>query len=185
MLFTLRPLVLENQGLIPALEQLGQKMKETHNLEVTVEAQPGVETLITSQAQGVLFYIVEEAVNNARKHAHAELISVTVTKQDDVIIVQIADNGLGFNTGAVNANYDQRGSLGMVNMRERAELLEGTLSIDSVEGRGTVISVVVPLHPSYGTLRDGKRAPKSMTKLALAAAERMERLEANGNSPRL
>lgn len=184
MLFTLRPLVLESQGLVAALNQLSEKMRDTHGQAVAVRVGRDVEQYLDRNQQGVMFYIIEEAVNNARKHAHAELISVTVTKQDDVIIVQIADNGLGFNTGAVNANYDQRGSLGMVNMRERAELLEGTLSIDSVEGRGTVITVVVPLHPSYGTLRDGKRAAKSMTKLALAAAERMERLEANGNSPR-
>ncbi len=185
MLFTLRPLVLESQGLVAALNQLSEKMRETHEQAVAVRVARDVEQYLDHNQQGVMFYIIEEAVNNARKHARADLISVTINVQDDVIIVQIADNGIGFNTGAVTANYDQRGSLGMVNMRERAEILEGTLSIDSVEGRGTVITVVVPLHPSYGTLRDGKRSSKSMTKLALAAADRMERLEANGNPPRL
>jgi signal transduction histidine kinase len=185
MLFTLRPLVLESQGLVAALNQLSEKMRDTHGQAVAVRVARDVEQYLDRNQQGVIFYIVEEAVNNARKHARAELISVTISRQDDVIIVQIADNGLGFNTGAVTANYDQRGSLGMVNMRERAELLEGTLSIDSEEGRGTVITVVVPLHPAHGTLRDGKAGTKSVTKLAVAASERMDRLEANGNTPRL
>ena len=185
MLFTLRPLVLETQGLVAALNQLSEKMRDTHEQAVAVRVSRDVDHYLDRNQQGVVFYIVEEAVNNARKHAQAELISVTVTRQDDVIIVQIADNGIGFNTGAVTANYDQRGSLGMVNMRERTELLEGTLSIDSVEGQGTVITVVVPLHPTYGTLKDSRRPVKSMTKLALAAAERVERLEASRNPTRL
>lgn len=184
MLFTLRPLVLESQGLVAALNQLAEKMHETHGQAVAVRVARDVEQYLDHNPQGVLFYIVEEAVNNARKHAQADLVSVTVNRQDDMVIVQIADNGVGFSTNAVNANYDQRGSLGMVNMRERAELLEGTLSIDSEEGRGTVITVVVPLRPSSGTLKDS-RPSKSMTKLALAASERVERLEASGNVPRL
>lgn len=185
MLFTLRPLVLETQGLVAALNQLSEKMRDTHEQAVAVRVSRDVEQYLDRNQQGVIFYIIEEAVNNARKHARAELISVTVTRQDDVIIIQVADNGVGFNTGAVTTNYDQRGSLGMVNMRERTELLEGTLSIDSVEGRGTVITVVIPLNPSYGSLKEPRRQSKSMTKLALAAAERVERLEASRNTTRL
>lgn len=184
MLFTLRPLVLESQGLVAALNQLAEKMRDTHGQAVAVRVARDVEQYLDAGPQGILFYIIEEAVNNARKHAQAELISVTVNRQDDMIIVQIADNGVGFNTNAVNSNYDQRGSLGMVNMRERAEILEGTLSIDSEEGRGTVITVVVPLRPSTGAQRDSRPA-KAVTKLALSASERVERLEASGNAPRL
>lgn len=145
MLFTLRPLVLENQGLIPALEQLAQKMKETHNLDVTIQSQPGVETMITSQAQGVLFYIIEEAVNNARKHAQAQHHYVRLLRRENYLVVEIEDDGVGFDAGAVDSNYDQRGSLGMINMRERAALVEGTLLVDSAPGRGTKISVLIPL----------------------------------------
>jgi signal transduction histidine kinase len=185
MLFTLRPLVLESQGMVAALNQLAEKMQDTHGQAVAVRVARDVDQYIDRNQQGVLFYIVEEAVNNARKHAQADLISVTVNKQDDVIIVQIADNGVGFNTNAVNTNYEQRGSLGMVNMRERAEVLEGSLSIDSEEGRGTIITVLIPLTSPNGALREASRPTKSMTKLALAASERVERLEASRNLPRL
>ena len=145
MLFTLRPLVLESQGLTAALDQLAQKTLETHGQNVATFVGPDVERVLDGHQQGVIFYIVEEAVGNARKHAEAELISARVARQDDVVVVEIADNGVGFDTGAVDANYDQRGSLGMVNMRERAELLSAALRIDSAEGKGTKITIVVPL----------------------------------------
>ena len=65
--------------------------------------------------------------------------------QKDVLILEIQDDGVGFNVGAVQEGYDKRGSLGMVNMRERAELLNGAVKIDSTEGKGTRITILVPL----------------------------------------
>jgi signal transduction histidine kinase len=146
MLFTLRPLVLESQGLTAALQQLAEKMRETHSQNVIVEAEPGLEDRLELNQQGVLFYIVEEAVGNARKHAQAQHIWVRLKTQRDVLVLEIQDDGVGFNVGAVNASYDKRGSLGMVNMRERAEMLSGAVKIDSAEGRGTRVTVLVPLN---------------------------------------
>jgi len=145
MLFTLRPLVLESQGLTAALVQLAEKVKETHGQNVIVEAQPNIDDRLEMNHQGVLFYIVEEAVNNARKHAQAEHIWVRLKIHNDVLGVDIQDDGVGFNVGAVDTNYDRRGSLGMVNMRERAEMVNGIVRIDSAEGRGTRVMVYVPL----------------------------------------
>jgi signal transduction histidine kinase len=84
-------------------------------------------------------------VGNARKHAQAEHIWVRLKTQKDVLILEIQDDGVGFNVGAVQEGYDKRGSLGMVNMRERAELLNGAVKIDSTEGKGTRITILVPL----------------------------------------
>ncbi len=145
MLFTLRPLILESQGLVAALNQLAEKMRETHGQNVIVEAQPGAAEQLEIGKQGVVFYIAEEAVNNARKHAQARHIWVRLRSRDDLFFLEIEDDGVGFNVGAVDANYEQRGSLGMVNMRERTELVNGLLRIDSTEGVGTRIQVVVPL----------------------------------------
>jgi signal transduction histidine kinase len=147
MLFTLRPLVLENQGLIAALNQLGEKMRDTHNTNVLLQAQPDAEEYLDTHAQGVLFYIIEEAVNNARKHAEADHIWTRLYRRKSFLVVEIEDDGVGFDVGAVDASYDQRSSLGMVNMRERAELIEGTLRIQSAAGRGTKITVLVPIRP--------------------------------------
>jgi signal transduction histidine kinase len=166
MLFTLRPLVLESQGLAAALDQLCQKTLETHGQQVASRVGPDVEAVLDSHQQGVIFYIVEEAVGNARKHAEAELISINIQRQNDVVVVEIADNGVGFDSDAVNANYDQRGSLGMVNMRERAALLDGTLRIQSSEGQGTKITVVVPIKPSMADNRN-KRAKSSTSSTSI------------------
>ncbi len=175
MLFTLRPLVLENQGLTAALEQLADKMKETHNQAVAVRVSKEAEKSLDSHQQGVIFYIIEEAVGNARKHAAAELISTVVTRQDDVVVVKIIDNGVGFDVSAVSANYDQRGSLGMVNLRERTELLGGSLRIDSAEGQGTTITVVVPIResPTGAQSKQRQLVSGAATKLGAAAIERI------------
>ena len=166
MLFTLRPLVLESQGLEAALDQLCQKTIETHGQQVVSRVGEGVEAVLNGHQQGVIFYIVEEAVGNARKSAEAELISVNISRQSDVVVVEIADNGVGFDADAVNANYDQRGSLGMVNMRERTALLDGTLRIDSAEGKGTTVTVVVPIKkdndPTLGSNGNGKLPARRM-----------------------
>lgn len=174
MLFTLRPLVLETQGLSAALNQLANKAFEMHQQAVAVRVEQGVEERLDFQQQGVIFDIVEEAVNNARKHAKAKLISVTAMRQDEMAIIQIADNGVGFDVAAMQDNYESRSSLGMVNMRERAQLLDGTFSLDSVRGKGTTITVLLPLKsPEAVSAANGFARPR--TKLALAAAARVER----------
>lgn len=145
MLFTLRPLVLESQGLIPAFEQLAEKVIETHGQRVLVEAQDGVADDLEVGKQGVLFFLAEEAVNNARKHAKADNIWIRLHKHEDVLVLDVVDDGVGFDVAAVHNNYESRGSLGMVNLRERAELVNGILKLDSVPGQGTRVRVIVPL----------------------------------------
>jgi signal transduction histidine kinase len=146
MLFTLRPLILESQGLLAALQAMAEKMRETYDQNVIIEADPQALPDLEIARQTVIFYIVEEAVNNARKHAKAAAVTVRLsTIENDLALVEIEDDGVGFNVAAVDAFYDKRDSLGMINMRERAELVNGVLRIDSVEGRGTLIQVLIPL----------------------------------------
>lgn len=176
MLFTLRPLVLETRGLSAALNQLADKTFELHKQAVAVRVERSIEESLDAQQQGVIFDIVDEAINNARKHAKAKLINVSAMRQGEMAIIQIADNGVGFDVSKVNENYEVRASLGMVNMRERAALLDGTISIDSVLGKGTTITVLLPLKPlSAVAAATGFGRPK--TKLAIAAAARIERRE--------
>jgi signal transduction histidine kinase len=146
MLFTLRPLVLESQGLNAALKSMAEKMKETFEQNVLLDIDPGVEKEIEMGKQGVIFAIVEEAVNNARKYAQAEQIWVRLKPiQKDIAVLEIQDNGVGFDVGKVDASYETRGSLGMINMRERTDLVNGIFHIDSKIGKGTRIQVVIPL----------------------------------------
>jgi signal transduction histidine kinase len=146
MLFTLRPLVLESQGLIAALQAIADKTKETYSQEVLIQVD---ETLLKDMEigkQSVIFFITEEAVNNARKHARAPHIAVTLRSLGQgIALLEITDDGAGFDVEAVNRAYDKRGSLGMINLRERAELVNGLLNIQSTPGKGTSVQVYIPL----------------------------------------
>jgi len=146
MLFTLRPLILESQGLTAALEAMSEKMKETFAQNVLVNVDEQVLENMEMGKQGVIFYIIEEAANNARKHANAIHIWVRLRSfENNIALLEIEDDGLGFDVAAVHKTYDKRGSLGMVNLRERTELVNGLLNIDSAPGKGTRIQVYIPL----------------------------------------
>lgn len=148
MLFTLRPLILESQGLGAAIQSMADKMMETFSQRVAVEIEERAVQQLEMGKQGVIFYIIEEAVNNARKHAAADTITVRLRQvETGVVLLEIADNGLGFDVKNVTQNYEKRSSssLGMVNLRERAELVNGLLNIESAEGKGTNVQVYIPL----------------------------------------
>jgi len=148
MLFALRPLILEKEGLMDALQALAQRMKDVYQQNVMLEMEPDLTKLLDPSKQTVIFQLSEEAVNNARKHARASLINVSfkrLTRDKDVALLEIADNGVGFDVKSVAGSYHQRSSLGMVNLQERADLINGRLHIDSDPGKGTKIVVAVPL----------------------------------------
>jgi signal transduction histidine kinase len=145
MLFTLRPLILETQGLQAALEQYINKLAKTDPAQIHLKATPEADQALEQNAQGVIFYIIEEAIGNARKHAKAENIWVRLHIQGNTFAAEVEDDGAGFDVEAVQVRYDERGSLGMINMHERAELVSGTLTIASALGQGTRITLTVPL----------------------------------------
>ena len=146
MLFTLRPLILESQGLNAALQAMAEKTRETFSQNVIINVDDAVLNEMEMGKQGVVFYIIEEATNNARKHANAPHIWVRLRPfETGIALLEIEDDGLGFDVAAVNKSYDKRGSLGMVNLRERTELVNGLLNLDSAPGKGTRVQVYIPL----------------------------------------
>ena len=146
MLFTLRPLVLESQGLVAALQASAEKMMETYSQEVIINVDEKLLEEFEMGKQGVIFYLVEEAVNNARKHASAPHIWVGLKLvEKGIALLEIQDDGTGFNVAEINRVYDERGSLGMVNLQERTELVNGFLNILSAPGKGTKVQVFIPL----------------------------------------
>ncbi|MBE2200661.1 MAG: GAF domain-containing sensor histidine kinase [Anaerolinea sp.] len=150
MLFTLRPLVLETQGLAAAIETVMHRIQETDGLNMRLVGGEHGE-LLSEQAQSVVFSIVEEAIGNARKYSQAKLVEVRLWKEDNLFVARIQDDGVGFDTEDVNRDYSSRGSLGMINMRERAERIDGSLRVESVPGKGTAVTLVVPL-AKHGSL---------------------------------
>jgi len=171
-LFKLRPLALEAQGLTAALTQLAEKTIKTYKQNVVLRLAPDIETYLDKQKQDTLFYLIEEAVSNARKYAQAETITVRIGRKNNMLVARIEDNGIGFETQAVNDNYSNRGSFGMVNMRERAELLGGSLTLESVPSQGTAITVLIPIGEAVDTsvsTRSKVSALMPKSKLALNA----------------
>jgi signal transduction histidine kinase len=145
MLFTLRPLILESSGLVPAIYQFAEKMKEAHEQDVLVEAEETAAEGLSIKKQGLIFSIIEEAVNNARKHAQSQQILVQMMREAEMLTVTVEDDGVGFDLDLIDSKYETGDSLGLINLRERAELVNGFLQIDTFPGRGTKISLVVPV----------------------------------------
>lgn len=148
LLFDLRPVILETQGLIPALESYASRLREHEKLNValTVHGEFG---RLSHKAELAVFSVVQEAITNARKHAQASRIDIEVTPgDDDQLMVVVRDDGVGFDVSKVMARYEERGSLGMLNMKERADIVGGEFSISSQPGRGTTVSLRLPLTPN-------------------------------------
>lgn len=144
MLFTLRPVVLETQGLAAALRQYADRLKDFDKLNVDLDIEKYDGQLSTDE-EGVIFTIIEEAVGNAKKYARAEQIRIKLASQNDSVMAEIIDNGKGFDVDSVKATYDQRGSLGLLNMDERARMVGGRCTIQSTKGKGTLVRVEVPI----------------------------------------
>lgn len=146
MLFTLRPIELEKEGLKSALISMSEKMHNIYNQNVIINIDETVLDELDLSRETTLFYITEEAVNNARKHAQAKHIWVSLKKTDyDFGLLEIRDDGIGFDPEKIKLNYKNRGSLGMINLREQAEFIYGSLSIKSKAGKGTLVQVKFPL----------------------------------------
>ena len=135
----LRPSALDDFGLEPALRRLGETVREGGTLDVQVETRLGAVRL-PADVETALYRIVQEALTNAVKHAGANHVSVVVTRKATGVQVMIEDDGSGFDPAARST-----GGLGLLGMRERVELLDGTLAIDTSPGAGTTLIVELPL----------------------------------------
>lgn len=142
--YELRPGDLENLGLEVALEQLADDATEPNKLEVELAIKGEPKTL-NSDIELVLFRIVQEALNNIRKHAQASRAVISLAYRPHKIVITVEDNGRGFNLETESHTALDRGSLGLISMRERAKLIGADLNIKSGRGQGTAVSVEVPV----------------------------------------
>jgi signal transduction histidine kinase len=135
----LRPSALDDFGLEPALRRLGQSIRETRSLDVQVETMLDGSRL-PEDVETAVYRIVQEALTNVVKHARAERVSIVLTRTPDGVLVVIEDDGRGFETDEIRG-----GGLGLTGMRERVDLLEGKLEIESARGAGTTLIVELPI----------------------------------------
>jgi two-component system, NarL family, sensor histidine kinase DevS len=134
----LRPTALDDFGLTPALERLASTFAEQTGTAVELESRLGDERL-PADVETVLYRIVQEALTNVVKHAQADRVSIVLQRKEAAVTTIIEDDGRGF------ANGDESDGLGLLGMRERVELVNGRLEIESAEGAGTTLVVEVPL----------------------------------------
>jgi signal transduction histidine kinase len=135
----LRPKALDDFGLAAALERLAQTFSETTGMHVELETQLGEERL-PAEVETTLYRIVQEALTNIVKHAEATSVSILLVRKATTATVVIEDDGRGFDTDDVRAE-----GLGLVGMRERVELHEGRLTVESTATSGTTLVAEVSL----------------------------------------
>jgi hypothetical protein len=136
----LRPLILDDLGLVPAIESLVEQF--TDRTGITCGLQINDTSLNLADAhKTAVFRIVQESLTNIAKHARASHAQVSVRRGDDEIAINVSDNGVGFAPGGTRAH----GSHGLLGIRERAYLLHGQMNISSAPGEGTTLEIRLPL----------------------------------------
>ncbi len=144
MIFDLYPVILDNQGLVPAMNWYGDNFTRRTGIEVSVYGIPG--SLGLSESQKIyLFRSFKELLHNAWKHADAKEIVVTVKKKDRHVRLTVDDAGKGFQPEKIDTrNMDLKG-IGLVSIRQWITAINGTMSIESEPGKGARISIDIPL----------------------------------------
>lgn len=136
----LRPLVLDDLGLVPAIEWVVQSFTQRTGVPSDLQIDESLE-LQEPYATGV-FRIVQESLTNVAKHARASKVSVELKPHGEHLLLRVQDDGIGFRLGAPRRPQ----SLGLVGLRERAALLRGEVKVDSSPGGGTRVEARIPLH---------------------------------------
>jgi signal transduction histidine kinase len=135
----LRPKALDDFGLVPALERLVQTFTEGTGIEVQLESRLGEERL-PGEIETTLYRLIQEALTNVVKHAHARTVSILLVRRGGKVTGIVEDDGRGFDPAEARAD-----GLGLVGMRERAGLVGGRLTVEASAGAGTTIAVEVPV----------------------------------------
>ncbi|GAB2515820.1 sensor histidine kinase [Lysobacter humi (ex Lee et al. 2017)] len=133
----LRPTILDDLGLEPALRSLGRSVGESAGIAVAIEVEPL--PALDGEYETLLFRVAQEALNNIAKHARARSVLLRVVERDARLQLQVVDDGVGFDPA------ERAGGSGLSGMRERLRLFQGTLDVHSSPGSGTRLRAVVPL----------------------------------------
>jgi signal transduction histidine kinase len=135
----LRPAMLDDLGLVPALEQLLQQIGQRAGLAYELDALPDLE--IDDRLKMPLYRVVQESLNNVVKHAQATQVTVSLAEADSHLVVSVRDNGKGMQ----ESTPGKRKSFGLIGMRERVYTLGGEFRVSSVPQQGTTVEVRIPV----------------------------------------
>ncbi|MBI3988272.1 MAG: HAMP domain-containing protein, partial [candidate division NC10 bacterium] len=143
LIFDLRPSVLDDLGLASALRWSAESRLEPMGIDLSFEVL-GLERRLPPEIETTLFRIGQEAISNIARHAEAEGVRITVEFGEQIVRLQVEDDGKGFDPEEITRFVEGARGLGLLGMKERAALLEGTLTIHSEPGKGTRVTVEVP-----------------------------------------
>ena len=142
-IFDLRPMALDDLGLVPTVRRFIEAVKEESGIAVELIVL-GKERRLLGTVEVTIFRLVQEAVNNARKHANADRILVRLEFTDSQVNMQVEDNGIGFDVEDAKNRAKYGNHYGLMSMGERVDLLGGELKILSAQGEGTTVLVSIP-----------------------------------------
>lgn len=142
-LYELRPLGITEEGLVVVLQQYISKLRDPSGLKVHFEAPASLRRLAPDH-EAAMFIIIQEAINNVRKHAEARDVWLTLSDDGAALCATVQDNGRGFDVQQVQGTYIQRNSFGLLNMEERAQLSGGTCVFESTLGQGSRVHIRIP-----------------------------------------
>ncbi len=149
-IYNLRPMALDDLGLLPTLERYVISFKEETGIDIILKAKvvkkdfdPGISLAV--------FRIVQEALNNILKHSKAQNASIIIECINNKLRIHIVDNGIGFDTNNVKiSSMDSTGGFGLISMKERVALLDGEIEITSSKNVGTRLKICIPLIDEEG-----------------------------------
>jgi two-component system sensor histidine kinase DegS len=144
-IFNLRPMALDDLGLVPTLRKFMQDYEDKTKIRTKFELQ-GIETRLPSGMEVAIFRLIQEAFSNVFKHASASYVSASMIFQNQMVKIAIQDNGVGFNVDSLEKKLSRNSHFGLVGMRERVELLEGRFEITSDSHNGTLITMLIPIN---------------------------------------
>ncbi|UUZ91228.1 histidine kinase [Paenibacillus sp. P25] len=143
-IFNLRPMALDDLGLVPTLRKFVQDFEDKHKIRTQFET-VGKETRLPSGMEAAVFRLVQEAFSNVLKHAQASHVLLELTFQMQMVKITVTDNGIGFEADNIERQLTKGNHYGLIGMRERVGPLEGRMDIQSDIGAGTKISMVIPI----------------------------------------
>ncbi|MBI2831579.1 MAG: GAF domain-containing protein [Chloroflexi bacterium] len=160
-IYELRPTLLDDLGLVAAARWLADNNLGEAGIKATFKI-VGQERRLPPQLEATVFRVIQEAVYNIARHAQATSATISLQFRKDSLGVRVEDNGVGFDVEKVISSADRPRGLGLLGMRERVELINGTLRILSYPGSGTEIDIEIPLNPEEVLDGQGKQQDKSI-----------------------
>ena len=142
--FELSPPILYDLGFEAAVEWFGDYLQEHHGLKIIITPDEQYKPM-ANETMVLLFQMVRELMLNVAKHAQASQIEVAIRREDDNLVIDVTDDGVGFDSHRLDASREKPRSFGLFSIRERIECLGGSLQIDSRPDRGSKVSLTVPV----------------------------------------